>query len=124
MGTEVWILGGTGRSARAIAAELVSRGVRRCWSGGMPLACRAAAAAGAAGSRTVVAASVEAMTAEIRRQQPAVVINTIGPVHRDGVAGRAACLGGQRLRGPGQRRGRRVALLGMNDAAAAPAAPW
>ena len=27
MGTEVWILGGTGRSGRAIAAELVSRGI-------------------------------------------------------------------------------------------------
>ena len=27
MGTGVWILGGTGRSGRAIAAELVSRGI-------------------------------------------------------------------------------------------------
>jgi NADPH:quinone reductase-like Zn-dependent oxidoreductase/short subunit dehydrogenase-like uncharacterized protein len=76
--TEVWILGGTGRSGRAIAVELVNRGITPVLVGrdGSRLA-EAAARAGA--GRTVVAGSVDAMADEIRRQQPAVVINTIGP---------------------------------------------
>jgi short subunit dehydrogenase-like uncharacterized protein len=80
METEVWILGGTGRSARAIAAELVSRGITPVLVGrDAARLTEAATRAGASGSRTVAAGSVEAMAAEIRRQQPAVVINTIGP---------------------------------------------
>lgn len=78
MSTEVWILGGTGRSARAIAAELVSRGVTPVLVGRD--AARLTEAATRAGrGRTVVAGTVEAMAAEIRRQRPAVVVNTIGP---------------------------------------------
>ena len=54
MGTEVWILGGTGRSARAIAAELVSRGIAPVLAGrDAARLTEAAARAGAAGSRTV-----------------------------------------------------------------------
>src|SRR5580704_16911914 len=110
MGTDVWILGGTGRSGRAIAAELVSRGITPVLVGRD--AARLAEAAALAGQdrtvqagqdrtmpagqdrtvqagqprtvvagspRTVVAGSVEAMAAEIRRQQPAVVINKNAP---------------------------------------------
>ena len=74
---EVWILGGTGRSGRAIAAELAQRGLTPVLIGRDQARLTAAAAAG--GWRTVVAASVEAMAAEIQRQTPAVVINTVGP---------------------------------------------
>ena len=78
MGTEVWILGGTGRSGRTVAAELVSRGVTPVLVGRD--AARLAAAARRAGdARTLAAGSLAEMTAQIRRQQPAVVINTIGP---------------------------------------------
>jgi short subunit dehydrogenase-like uncharacterized protein len=75
MDGEVWILGGTGRSGRAIATELERRGVTPVLVGRD--AARLASAGGA--GRTVVAGSIGAMAAEIRRQQPAVVINTVGP---------------------------------------------
>ena len=89
MGTEeVWILGGTGRSGRAIATELVNRGLSPVLVGRD--ATRLAGAAvqvgtgtgvepGVGPARTVVADSLAAMAAEIRKQQPAVVINTVGP---------------------------------------------
>ncbi|GAA0360970.1 saccharopine dehydrogenase NADP-binding domain-containing protein [Actinoallomurus spadix] len=78
MGGEVWILGGSGRSGQAIAAQLVPRGMAPVLVG------RHAerlddAAARVDGARTVVAPSVEAMADEIRRQGPAVVVNTVGP---------------------------------------------
>ncbi|HEY2279841.1 MAG TPA: hypothetical protein VGI00_15885 [Streptosporangiaceae bacterium] len=91
MGTEVWILGGTGRSGRAIAAELVSRGIAPVLVGRdaarlAEAACQAEAARLAEAARqtpgetrTLVAGSIEELTRQIRQQQPAVVINTIGP---------------------------------------------
>jgi short subunit dehydrogenase-like uncharacterized protein len=97
MGTEVWILGGTGRSGRAIAAELVSRGIapvlvgrdaaRLAEAAGLTEASRQVEAArlpeaarpAPGETRTLVAGSVDELTAQIRTQQPAVVINTIGP---------------------------------------------
>jgi short subunit dehydrogenase-like uncharacterized protein len=86
--TDVWILGGTGRSGRAIAAELRRRGIRPVLVGRD--AGRLAAAA--QGDRTVVAGSDEAMTAEIRRQQPAAVVNTVGPFTRTASPTIRACL--------------------------------
>jgi short subunit dehydrogenase-like uncharacterized protein len=83
MTTEVWILGGTGRSGRAIAAELVGRGLSPVLVGRDATRLQNAAtnlpAPATISARTVVAASIEATAAEIQRQQPAVVINTIGP---------------------------------------------
>jgi short subunit dehydrogenase-like uncharacterized protein len=75
---ETWILGGTGRSARAIAAELLRREVTPVLVG-RDQARLEQAASTLGGCRTLVAGSTGAMIAEIRRQQPAVVINTIGP---------------------------------------------
>jgi short subunit dehydrogenase-like uncharacterized protein len=91
MATEVWILGGTGRSGRAIAAELVSRGVSPVLVG-RDAARLADASARTSDGRTVLAGSVDAMAAEIRRQRPAVVINTIGPFTRTAVPFARACL--------------------------------
>ena len=98
MGTEVWILGGTGRSGRAIATELLSRGLSPVLVGRDAArldnatarlqkavgeldtaAEQDAAAQPGTRTRTVVAASIEDMAAEIQGQQPAVVINTVGP---------------------------------------------
>jgi len=79
MNADVWILGGTGRSARGIATELVRRGVSPVLVGRDPARLADASAQAAGGGRIVAAGSVEAMAAEIRRQKPAVVINTIGP---------------------------------------------
>ncbi len=78
MSDEVWILGGTGRSGRAIAVELASRGIKPVLVGRDPDRL-AKAAAQVGGDRTVVAGDVAAMVAEIRRREPAVVINTVGP---------------------------------------------
>ncbi|PRY22861.1 hypothetical protein [Pseudosporangium ferrugineum] len=86
--TEVWILGGTGRSGRAIAAGLRARGIRPVLAGRD--AGRLAAAAG--GDRTVVAASVAELAAEIQRQRPAVVVNTVGPFSGTAVPLIRACL--------------------------------
>jgi short subunit dehydrogenase-like uncharacterized protein len=118
MGTEVWILGGTGRSARAIAAELVNRGITPVLVG-RDAARLIEAAARAGHGRTVAAGSVEAMTAEIRRQQPAVVINTIGPFTATAPPVARACLAGSDYVDLANDVAAVSALLGMNDAAAA-----
>lgn len=89
MDREIWILGGTGRSGRAITAELARRGLSPVLVG------RDAARLKALGDgRTVVAGSVEAMADEIRRQQPAVVINTVGPFASTAAPIVRACLPG------------------------------
>lgn len=85
---EVWILGGTGRSGRAIAARMRDRGIRPVLVGRD--ASRLAAVV--EGDRAVVAGSAEAMAAEIRRQRPAVVVNTIGPFTRTAPPTIRACL--------------------------------
>ncbi|GAA2524751.1 saccharopine dehydrogenase NADP-binding domain-containing protein [Winogradskya humida] len=77
MGAEIWVLGGTGRSGRAIAAELSRRGLTPVLVGRD--ADRLTTAARATGSGTLVTASVGATATEIRRLHPAVVINTVGP---------------------------------------------
>ncbi|WNV86090.1 NAD(P)-binding domain-containing protein [Umezawaea sp. Da 62-37] len=93
MSTEVWILGGTGRSGRAIAEELVNRGVTPVLVG-RNAARLAETAARFGGGRTVVAATVEVMADEIRRQRPAVVINTVGPFTATAAPIIRACLPG------------------------------
>ena len=93
MGTEVWILGGTGRSGRAIAAELMSRGITPVLVG-RDATTLADVSARYGGGRTVVAVSIAAMAAEIRTQRPAVVINTIGPFTATAAPIVDACLPG------------------------------
>jgi short subunit dehydrogenase-like uncharacterized protein len=85
---EVWILGGTGRSGRAIAAALRRHDIRPVLVG------RDAArlAAVAEEDRTVVAGSTDATAAEIRRERPAAVVNTIGPFIRTAPPLIRACL--------------------------------
>ena len=91
MENEVWILGGAGRSGRVIAAELVRRGITPVLTGRDAIRL-AAAAEQAGGGRTLVAASVDELAGQIRRQQPAVVINTIGPFATTAVPILQACL--------------------------------
>lgn len=85
---DVWILGGTGRSGRAVATWLRHHGIRP-----VPVGRDAGRLAAAAqGDRTVVAGTPEAMAAEIRRQRPAVVVNTVGPFTRTATLAIHACL--------------------------------
>ncbi|GAB2539381.1 saccharopine dehydrogenase family protein [Nocardia heshunensis] len=118
MDTEVWILGGTGRSARAIATALIDRGISPVLVGRD--ATRLAAAVARIGQgRTVIADSIEMMAAEIRRQQPAVVINTVGPFTETAPPIVAACLPGSHYIDLANDVAAVSALLGMTEAAAA-----
>ncbi|MDG4832504.1 hypothetical protein O7627_24810 [Solwaraspora sp. WMMD1047] len=86
--TDVWILGGTGRSARAITAELQHRGIRPVLVGRD--AGRLAATAN--GLPTVVTESVDETAYAIRRERPAMVVNTIGPFTESATPLLDACL--------------------------------
>lgn len=77
MSAQTWVLGGTGRSGRAIAAQLARRGLPAVLVGRD--ASRLHAAAQQTGSETLLAPSLAVAAAEIRRQGPGVVINTVGP---------------------------------------------
>lgn len=91
MADEVWILGGAGRSGRATAVTLAAAGVPVVLVG-RDAARLQDAAARVVAARTVVADSVEAMIVEIRRQQPAVVVNTVGPFAATAAPVARACL--------------------------------
>jgi short subunit dehydrogenase-like uncharacterized protein len=117
MENEVWILGGAGRSGRVIAAELASRGVAPVLTGRD--ATRLAAAAQPVGGRTLVAGSLDEVTGQIRRQQPAVVINTIGPFVATARAIVQACLPGSHYLDLANDVAAVSAVLAVNDQAAA-----
>ncbi|MEV5897975.1 saccharopine dehydrogenase NADP-binding domain-containing protein [Nonomuraea fuscirosea] len=112
--SEVWILGGAGRTGRATAAELRRRGIEPTLVGRD--ARRLAEAAGA--GRTVVAGDVEAMTAEIRRQRPAVVVNTVGPFTRTAAPLVRACLAAGHYLDLANDLASFTTTLGLGDAAA------
>jgi len=115
MENEVWILGGTGRSGRAITAELLARDVSPVLVGRDAVRLKDAARPG--GSRTVVAGSVDGIAAEIRRQRPAVVINTIGPFTTTAVPIARACLPGSDYVDLANDVAAVLATLGLNGAA-------
>jgi short subunit dehydrogenase-like uncharacterized protein len=117
MESEVWILGGTGRSGRAIAAELLARGVSPVLVGRDAARLTDAAARAGAG-RTVIAGSVESAAAEIRRQRPGVVINTIGPFTTTAVPIVRACLPGSHYIDLSNDVAAVLATLGLDGAAA------
>jgi len=117
MGTEVWVLGGTGRSGRAIVAELDRRGLSTVLVGRD--ANRLAAAARATGSETVVTSSLAATATEIRRRRPAVVINTVGPFTTTAGPVIDACLAGGHYVDLANDVAAVSATLGRHDAATA-----
>ncbi|MFD7714023.1 saccharopine dehydrogenase NADP-binding domain-containing protein [Streptomyces sp. NPDC059786] len=77
MNAQTWVLGGTGRSGRAIAAELTRRGLSAVLVGRDTDRLRAAAQR--TGGETLLAPSLDDAAAEIRRRRPGVVVNTVGP---------------------------------------------
>src|SRR4051812_33789349 len=83
---EVWILGATGRSGRAVAARLAGGGGAPVLVGRGAERLEKVAADVGAGARTVVAGSVEAMADAVRRAQARVVVNTVGPFTGTAVA--------------------------------------
>ncbi|MFR9725227.1 saccharopine dehydrogenase NADP-binding domain-containing protein [Streptomyces sp. MS19] len=93
---EMWILGATGRVGRAVAAQIVAAGTIPVLVGRDVGRLREVAAGLGldADSKTVVAAGADAMAAEITRQRPAVVVNTIGDYAETVVPLARACLSG------------------------------
>lgn len=77
MTNDVWVLGATGRTGEAIARELTERGIVPMLVGRSRE--KLDAASRTSGSRTLIATSPTEMAVAIRREHPAVVINTIGP---------------------------------------------
>lgn len=93
---EIWVLGATGRTGRAVAARLAAGGISPVLVGRHAGRLRRAAESLGPGraSRTVVAATPEATADEVARQRPAVVINTIGDYARSALPVVRACLPG------------------------------
>ncbi|MBE8519964.1 hypothetical protein ILP97_21120 [Amycolatopsis sp. H6(2020)] len=83
---EIWVLGASGRTGRAITAELAARDLPAVLVG------RNRERLEATGSKFVVADGVEAIAAEIRRQRPSVVVNTIGEYAATAATIARACL--------------------------------
>jgi len=86
---EVWVVGATGRTGRAIVSALAGTAVTP-----VPVGRDAArlAAAFPDAARTVSADSLTAMATEIHAQRPAVVVNTVGPFGATADAIARACL--------------------------------
>ncbi|MEV5967849.1 hypothetical protein AB0L70_39145 [Kribbella sp. NPDC051952] len=92
---EIWILGATGRVGRAVATRLAAQGVTPVLVGRDAERLRKTGAdLGLGDVRVVVADTLERITAEIARQRPAVVVNTIGRYAETAVPIARACLPG------------------------------
>ncbi|CDR07512.1 saccharopine dehydrogenase NADP-binding domain-containing protein [Streptomyces iranensis] len=77
MSAQIWVLGGTGRSGRSIAAQLAQCGLTAVLVGRD--AHRLHAAAEQTDSEALLAPSLATAASEIRQQRPSVVVNTVGP---------------------------------------------
>ncbi len=77
--TEIWILGATGRIGRQVAANLAAAQVSPVLVGRDSVRLRELARSIGGDPRIVEAGSVDAVVAELSRNAPAVVVNTIGP---------------------------------------------
>ena len=89
---DVWILGATGRVGRAVAARLIDSDIIPVLVGRDGERLNQVAASLAKELQTVVAGSPEKIATEIRRQRPAIVVNTIGPFTETTVPIARACL--------------------------------
>lgn len=93
---EIWLIGPTGRTGRAVTARLVADGLRPVLVGRDGERLRRAGAELGLGDdvRVVVAGTAEQMAAEITRQRPAVVVNLVGDYGRTAPLIARACLPG------------------------------
>ncbi len=119
MTNEVWVLGATGRTGRAVAARLAATDVSPVLVGRDATRLTEASKSAGSGARTIVAASVASMIAEVRRQRPAVVINTIGPFADTAVPIAQACLPGSHYVDLANDVIAASALLGLHEEAVA-----
>ena len=116
---EIWILGATGRTGRAVAAKLAALQTPAVLVG-RDAARLGELAQSIGGARILVAASVEAIVAEIGSQAPSVVFNTHRPVRskRRGPS-RGACLPTTHYVDVSNELSATAAILDLNDEAVA-----
>lgn len=88
---EIWVLGATGRIGDPTAAILAESGARTVLVG-RDAARLDATATEVVAARTLVARDTATMAAAVRRERPAVVVNTIGPFSRTAGTLAEACL--------------------------------
>jgi short subunit dehydrogenase-like uncharacterized protein len=115
MAHDVWILGATGRTGRAVVARLAGTDLTPVLVGRD--ADRLKEAAG--GLPTVVAGSPEVVATRIAQDRPAVVVNTIGPFSRTALPIARACLAGSHYVDLANDVTAVIALLGLHDEAVA-----
>ena len=89
---EVWILGATGRVGRAVAAHLVNSNIVPTLVGRDRERLSQLAASLDKEARIIVAGSSKEIATQINQQQPALVINTIGPFTETTLLIARACL--------------------------------
>ena len=116
---EIWILGATGRSGRAVAAKLRAAQQAPVLVGRDAARLQSVAANIGGDLRTIAADSMDALTAEIVRQKPAVVINTIGPFTATAFPIARACAPGTHYVDISNEIGSFLPLLALHDAAVA-----
>ena len=116
--SEIWILGATGRSGRAVAKHLAATQFSPVLVGRDAVRLRALAAATGRELRIVTASSVDAMIAEISRNKPTVVISTIGPFTKTAVSIARACPPGTHYVDISNELPSLIALLALHDEAA------
>ncbi len=115
--SDIWVLGATGRSGRAIATHLAARQLSPVLVGRDATRLRQIAAAIGQDVRIVVASSVDAVVAAVSRGNPAVVVNTIGPFTETAVPIARACPPGTHYVDLSNELSSVIELLGMHDAA-------
>ena len=116
---EIWILGATGRTGRAVAAKLVTMQMPVVLVGRDETRLRTLAHNIGGAARVLVADSVDAMKAEIARNAPAVVFNTIGPFARTALPIARACLPTTHYVDASNELAATAAILDLNDEAMA-----
>lgn len=117
--TEIWVLGATGRSGRAVVARLAAAQLSPVLVGRDPVRLRKVAADTDGDLRVVAAASVHDVVRELSRNRPAVVVNTIGPFAATALPIVRACPPGTHYVDLSNELASTIALLGLNQDAVA-----
>ncbi len=116
---KIWILGATGRSGRALAAQLAGAQLAPVLVGRDAARLQKVAAEIGGDSRIVTADSIEAMASAIAQDKPAVVINTIGPFSQTALPIAQACAPGTHYVDISNELTSFLELLAMHDEAVA-----
>jgi short subunit dehydrogenase-like uncharacterized protein len=116
--SEIWIAGATGRTGRAIAAQLAPQHAL-VLVGRDPARLRELAGKVSGEPRIVVAGSVDAVVTELARSTPSVVVNLIGPFTETGLPVARACPPGTHYVDLANELFAVIGLLGLHDEAVA-----